>query len=272
MVFFTFSTTQEYYSMPIYPALALLIGSAAASSSRRVITASRILMIVFGLLFASVLSLLVMVWHTPAIGDISTALTQHPNLYTLSLGHLGDLTVSAFAYLKLPLALAAVSFAVAFVALWTARTQLARTILVACSMVVFFQAARVALVRFDSYLGSYPLAQALDRDPPGKLIEDDAYYAFSSVFFYTNRTALLLNGRTNNLEYGSYAPGSPDVFIDDPKFAKLWSESQRWYLLAYGADLRHLNQVVGSPNLHIVMRNADNYLLTNHSLSASVQP
>ncbi|HEX8893234.1 MAG TPA: glycosyltransferase family 39 protein [Terriglobales bacterium] len=30
MVFFTFSTTQEYYSMPIYPALALLIGSALA--------------------------------------------------------------------------------------------------------------------------------------------------------------------------------------------------------------------------------------------------
>ena len=27
MIFFTFSTTQEYYSMPIYPALALLIGS-----------------------------------------------------------------------------------------------------------------------------------------------------------------------------------------------------------------------------------------------------
>ena len=28
MLFFTFSTTQEYYSMPIYPALALLVGSA----------------------------------------------------------------------------------------------------------------------------------------------------------------------------------------------------------------------------------------------------
>jgi hypothetical protein len=28
MLFFTFSTTQEYYSMPIYPALALSIGSA----------------------------------------------------------------------------------------------------------------------------------------------------------------------------------------------------------------------------------------------------
>ena len=31
MIFFMFSTTQEYYSMPIYPALALLIGSAMNS-------------------------------------------------------------------------------------------------------------------------------------------------------------------------------------------------------------------------------------------------
>ena len=60
--------------------------------------------------------------------------------------------------------------------------------------------------------------------PPGKLIEADAYYAFSSVFFYTNRSALLWNGRVDNLEYGSYAPGAPQVFIDDAKFEKLWSD------------------------------------------------
>jgi predicted short-subunit dehydrogenase-like oxidoreductase (DUF2520 family) len=36
MVFFTFSTTQEYYSMPIYPAAALLIGSAIAEGGRAV--------------------------------------------------------------------------------------------------------------------------------------------------------------------------------------------------------------------------------------------
>ena len=47
---------------------------------------------------------------------------------------------------------------------------------------------------------------------------DDQYYTFSSVFFYTNRRALLLNGRVNNLEYGSYAPDAPqDVFIDDAR-------------------------------------------------------
>ncbi len=36
MVFFTFSTTQEYYSMPIYPAMALLLGSAMALEDRTV--------------------------------------------------------------------------------------------------------------------------------------------------------------------------------------------------------------------------------------------
>src|SRR5207302_3394321 len=35
MVFFTFSTTQEYYSLPIYPALALLLGAAMASEDER---------------------------------------------------------------------------------------------------------------------------------------------------------------------------------------------------------------------------------------------
>ena len=80
-------------------------------------------------------------------------------------------------------------------------------------MVLFFHAARLALVVFDPYMSSRPLAEALLAAPPGKLIVDDQYYTFSSVFFYTNRRAHLLNGRVNNLEYGSYAPDAPqDVF------------------------------------------------------------
>ena len=43
------------------------------------------------------------VWNLPAPGDISSALTQHPEAYTLSLGHMGDLTLDSFAYLRLPL-------------------------------------------------------------------------------------------------------------------------------------------------------------------------
>jgi hypothetical protein len=263
MVFFTFSTTQEYYSMPIYPALAMLLGSAVASENKRIRAGMRGLQITFGLLFASVATLLLLVWRTPAPGDISQALVQHPELYTLSLGHFGDLTLTAFAYLKLPLALAGLAFALGSLGLTVAREDVKKVAAIAVSMVVFFQAGRVALTRFDGYLGSYPLAQALEKSPPGQLIEADAYYAFSSVFFYTNRTALLWNGRKDNLEYGSYAPGSAKVFIDDPMFQSLWSQPTRFYLLAYGSDVPHLKQLVGESNVHEVARNADNYLLTN---------
>ncbi|HEV8492150.1 MAG TPA: glycosyltransferase family 39 protein [Candidatus Angelobacter sp.] len=264
MVFFTFSTTQEYYSMPVYPALALLLGSALASGSTRLRVGTWILQIVSALVFAALAFILLMVWKLPATGDISQALTQHPELYTLSMGHMGDLTLNAFAYLKLPLALAAIAFAAITLGLARWRNDIRRVVMVvAAGMVIFFQAARLALVRFDGYLGSYPLAQSLMKSPPGQLVEANAYYAFSSVFFYTGRTALLLNGRMNNLEYGSYAPGAPSVFIDDAKFNTLWRSHSRYYLLAYGSEKARLEQLVGPANLHVVAENAGNYLFTN---------
>ena len=107
------------------------------------------------------------------------------------------------------------------------------------------------------------MAQSLMKAPPGQLVEANAYYAFSSVFFYTGRTALLLNGRNNNLEYGSYAPGAPNVFIDDAKFAALWQAHSRCYLLAYGSEKNHLEQLIGPGNLHVVAEKAGNYLFTN---------
>jgi len=267
MLFFTFSTTQEYYSMPIYPALALLVGSAISTGGRRVRAATYVLLAATTLLCAALTVLLGLVWTLPARGDISGALTQHPELYTLSMGHLRDLTLNAFAYLKLPLAMAALAFGGIAIGIVRSRSNFKRLVLVvAAGMVMFFQATRFALVRFDAYLGSYPLARSLQLSPPGQLIEANSYYAFSSVFFYTGRTALLLNGRNNNLEYGSYAPSAPSVFIEDREFVSLWRGSGRCYLLAYGKELPRLEQLVGRPDLRIVTENAGNYLLTNNAL------
>lgn len=274
MVFFTFSTTQEYYSMPIYPAVALLVGSVlsreagTATSAVRLITIStRIVAVVFTALFLVLAGILLTVWHMRPTGTIASALTQHPELYTLSLGHIRDLTLSAFAYLKLPLSVAAIAFGAGAVGLFAARNTVTRAALVlAVAMIGFFQAARIALVGFEDYLGSYPLAQALQQNPPGQLIEADAYYAFSSVFFYTGRTALLWNGRENNLEYGSYVPGAPKVFIDNSELALRWKEATRYYLLAYGSELPHLKELVDASSVYIVKENAGNYLLTNRPL------
>lgn len=267
MVFFTFSTTQEYYSMPIYPALALLIGSAIAAGGSWVRNGTRVLAGVFGLLFVALGVLLAMSWNKPAIGELSQALTQNPENYTLSMGHMSDLTLGAFAYLKLPLGMAVLAFGLGLVLLLAFRANRYKAAFaLAVTMVVFFQAARIALVRFDSYLGSYPLAVSLEQSPPGELIEANAYYAFSSVFFYTNRTALLWNGRENNLEYGSYEPGAPHVFIGDDQLVPLWTGAKRYYLLTYGSEVPRLEKLVGKEKVHVVRENAGNYLLTNQAL------
>ncbi len=267
MGFFTFSTTQEYYSMPIYPALALLIGSTLASGVRWLRAGTWVLLSWSALLFVALGGLFARVWNMPSPGDISQALSQHPELYTLSLGHMGDLNLNSFAYLKLPLAVAALAFGCIALCLAVTRNNLRRSVLaVCCGMIIFFQAARLALVRFDPYLGSYALAQSFKQCPPGELIEAGAYYAFSSVFFYSGRTVLLLNGRSNNLEYGSYAPGAPQVFIDDNKFVSLWREPARYYLLTYGSETPRLEQLVGRENLYVVKENGGNFVLTNHAL------
>ena len=59
----------------------------------------------------AIAAILAQVWNLPAPGDISQALTQNPEAYTLSLGHMGDLTLDSFAYLQLPLVLAGLAFA-----------------------------------------------------------------------------------------------------------------------------------------------------------------
>jgi hypothetical protein len=263
MLFFTFSTTQEYYSMPIYPAVALLIGSALAEKKFFSI-GSKILVGVFAIVFAALATVLILVARIPVHGELADALTQHPEMYTLSLGHMADLTLPAFAFLKAPLALAAAAFGFCFAGAWFSRRSPAKMAAVlTIGMIVFFQAARMALIRFDPYMGSYPLAQRLLQSPPGELIEADAYYSFSSVFFYTNRAALLLNGRTTNLEYGSYAPNAPHVFIDDRGFASRWLSPQRYYLLINAPDLPQVDELVGKEQVFVVEESSGKYLLTN---------
>jgi 4-amino-4-deoxy-L-arabinose transferase-like glycosyltransferase len=262
LVFFTLSTTQEYYSMPCYPALALLLGSAMAAGGDWIRRGTRVLSAIAALAALAAIAVLLLVRHMPTPGDISMSLTTHPSAYTLSLGHMEDLTLQSFAYLRWPLAVAAAAFLIG--ALGSLRATGTRAFLAAAlMMVLFFHAARLAMAVFDPYLSSRPLSQALLQSPAGNLIVDDHYYPYSSVFFYANRTALLLNGRTENMEYGSYAPGAPDVFIDDAEFEKLWQEPGRWYYVSDPAAIQRLTPLVGGANLNVVASSGGKTLVTN---------
>jgi 4-amino-4-deoxy-L-arabinose transferase-like glycosyltransferase len=265
LVFFTFSTTQEYYSMPCYPALALLLGSAMAAGGDWVRRGTRVLAATTACAAIAAVLILVAVRDVPSPGDIAQALSQHPSAYTLSLGHMQDLTLESFAYLRLPLAMAAVAFLIGAVGSLRAVGQRA-FLAAALMMVLFFHAARLAMVTFDPYLSSRPLAEALLRSPKGELVVDHHYYTFSSIFFYTNRTAWLLNGRFNNLVYGSYAPGAPDVFLNDAQWKDLWLGPQRYYVVAKTEERSRFEKLAGKGALFVVAESGGKMVLTNRAL------
>ncbi len=269
LVFFSFSTTQEYYSMPIYPALALLLGSAMATESAWVKWGTRALALIAAAAAVACFALIYMVRHVPTPGDISNALSQHPGAYTLALGHMLDLTLDSFAYLRLPLAMAGIAFLAGAVGMILLRGQQRVAFAICVMMVLFFHAARVAMVTFDPFLSSRPLADVILRSPQGRLIMGDQYYTYSSIFFYTGQDALLLNGRYFNLEYGSNAPGAANVFIDDANFKQLWDQPSRYYAIADHAQMPHFKELLGGGELNIMATSGGKLLLTNHPLAYS---
>ena len=159
LVFFTFSTTQEYYSMPCYPALALLLGSAMAAGGDWVRWGTRALAVIWGMaaLACAGLWCWCAVFRRPAhFRGISGA---HPPS-KLSLGQFGLLTIDTFAYLRTPLAVAAVAFLIGAIASLVTTGRRA-FLAAALMMVVFFHAARLALGDFDPFLLSRAIAATL---------------------------------------------------------------------------------------------------------------
>jgi len=263
LVFFTFSTTQEYYSLPAYPAFALLLGCVMAEESGWIRWGNRVAGAVCAVALAAIVAILVTVWRMPAPGDISQALAQHPEMYTLSLGHTGDLTLASFAYLKTPLILAGLAFALGVFAAFRKNLHMSY-LAFGLMLVLFLNAARIAMITFDPYLSSEPLAAALKAAPKGRVVLDDQYYAFSSIFFYGDvKSARIVNGRINNLEYGSYAPGAPDVWLTDAQVPAYWNSPERTYLLADKTAVARYEKLVGRDRLHVVKASGGKFLFVN---------
>ena len=134
-------------------------------------------------------------------------------------------------------------------------------------MVLFFHAARLAMVKFDPYLSSQPLAEVFLQSPDGVMITEGHFYPFSSVFYYTNREALLWRGRRLNLEYGSYAPGAANVFVDDGELKDLSGLSRTVAICSPSSQLcQYLTTSSVRTGIHVVGTSGGKLLLTNNAL------
>jgi len=245
LLFFSFSTRQEYYVMPGLPGLALLLGgwlarevespvNSAERSSGRI---SSLVLVAIGA--AACTACFILAWQAkapPLNYDIAELLKNNPQDYALSFGHFLDLTPQAMGAFKSPLLLTGAAFAVGTIGnffLRRANRIFAANIVLGLMMVVLLRAAHAGLVTFSPVLSSKGLAQAIESHwQPGAVIETNGdYETASSVNFYTHRQTRILNGRCNNIWYGSTFPDAPKIFDNDASFEPLWRSGQTVFLI-----------------------------------------
>jgi len=244
LLFFSLSTSQEYYTFPAYAPLALLLGLACAAAEEHA-SASRYWQWAQGVLagIAVILAalLVVLVWqsrHVSAAGDLSGLLNLAPSdaeRYTFSLGHFFDLTPQAFAALRGPALATAVvlnaGFLLAFGWRWQRRHRHAAAAMLV-TMGLLFLCANRALRQFEPVLSSRPLADAILRswEPGAKVIINGEYESGSALGFYTDQPILLLHGRVTGMAFGSTYPDVPPIFLEDEDVRRLWSGPERIFL------------------------------------------
>ena len=242
-VFFSLTASRmEYYSFSAWPAVALLLGRGIAWAEQESPAWMRRLqagVAVVGALAAAILGWLL--WASRNVrlqGDISDLLQlKDIGFYTVAMASFFDLTTQSFAALRVPSALAALLFLLGFGSVYWLRRRgwtLGANVSLSLVMAAFFFVANMAFQIFEPHMSSRRLADDLLR----YLKADDAvaiygeYYGGCALGFYIHRQVLLYNGRIQGLEFGSYYPDAPRIFLDDHDFPPLWNSPKRVFLLA----------------------------------------
>jgi 4-amino-4-deoxy-L-arabinose transferase-like glycosyltransferase len=253
LVFFSISGRQEYYSIPALPALALMAGgwlARAECTSRGLLDSfanqwslyyHRWLLLPVASLVGVTCAFLAIVAPTPLPGtDLSVLLSNNPELYNLSLGHLFDLTGAAMGLFRGPLIAVAIGMTVLGPVSYGLRRKChthAANLVLAAGMTLVLLAAHEGLVRFNPILGSKDLAESIVDEqqqhpaPNDLILLDGELTSGSTLLFYTRQPAGVVNGRVNGLWFGSFWPDAPPLFETEATLRTLWSGPRRVFLM-----------------------------------------
>jgi len=248
--FFSFSTRQEYYTIPAIPGMALLAGgwlqreceSAADSKERRAGRISSSVLLGIGVLIAAIgFSLLAYAKAPPAGADLADLLKKHPQDYALSFGHFLDLTPHAMGAFRVPLFWFTLAFLVGSAANFffrrRGRAGLGNWAL-AAMMIVALACVHSAFITFSPILSSKDLALAIKaRYQPGdQIVVAGLYENASSLNFYSGLPLRSLRAPSGNMWYGSQFPDAPRVWETQESFAAMWQGPQRVFFWAEDED------------------------------------
>jgi 4-amino-4-deoxy-L-arabinose transferase-like glycosyltransferase len=277
LVFFAISTNQEYYTLPAYLPLLMLIADGVAryeSSDSRDGVLKGWLTLSCGALAivgtAAAIILLTLLWQSrqlPFEADIGNVLAKHNmDTDTLSTSHILDLSYESFAALRLPAIIAAVTLLIVpslSLLLRIRRRHHQATLAMAAGMAIFLVAAHIALGRFGPYLSSKDLAERIalqQRAGDRVMIYGDQAFG-SSLLFYLQRPVELVEGRTTSMWFGSTFPDVPKIYLSSADLQRDWTANTRVFLFVP----EHLKPKVDAllPQRFVVAAKSGKYIYSN---------
>jgi 4-amino-4-deoxy-L-arabinose transferase-like glycosyltransferase len=278
-VFFSFTASRmEYYSFAAWPALAMLLGRGlAAAEEERAAWLQRLQggVAMLGAATAAVLGWLLWVSRgVPVQGDIDSLFQlKESEFYRVAMASFFDLTPRAFAVLRAPSALAAILFLFGFGGVYWMRRRgwnLGANVALSAVMGGFFFAANLAYQVFEPHMSSKPLADALAPHlrPSDALVLYGEYYGGCALGFYTHRQVLLFNGRHGALEFGSYYPDAPKIFLDDHDFPGLWNGPRRVFLFVPPHEKQGALVRLPAESTYVLAESGGKTILVNQPLRA----
>jgi 4-amino-4-deoxy-L-arabinose transferase-like glycosyltransferase len=259
LVFFSFSTRQEYYTIPALPGLALLVGSWLAresslgESDRRAGRISSTVLLVVGVLAFVVGMYLFSVSHPPPPGaDLADLLKKNPEDYNFSLGHVLDLTPQALGAFRIPLLAVSLGMLLGTGLNWILRRSgrpSAGNVALVAMMVVLLACIHSSFGTFSPILSSYNLATAIQKQfRPGDVIVIDGEYSQASTLnFYTGIQLHVLREPSGNLWYGAKFPDAPHIFETPESLAVLWNGPAEVFFWTDQEEPKELNGLRSFP-------------------------
>ncbi len=242
LTFFTFGTTQEYYTFPSLAAFALLLGKSMADLEagqplpELEITGIGIMAFLMLVTGAGIIALTWIGNHVSA-PTLSATLTTNPERYYLAFGHIRDLTPATFRLLStlvyqtagLLIAGPSVAFLFALRKRW-----LACFLVLAAMMVGVCHLYNEGMIAFEPVLGSRSLAKAVQScyRPGDKIVINDFYEKGSTLNYYTGLQVHVLNGGVGVLWYGLNDEKAPSLWLNEDELLDEWRFGKRIFFFS----------------------------------------
>ncbi|MBI4573923.1 MAG: glycosyltransferase family 39 protein [candidate division NC10 bacterium] len=267
----------EYYSLPAFPAVALLVGRlwGAETAPRAHRPMARglsyscfgLLTIAAGLLPASWLfprlenaSLYNMFTALDAYSrDIQFGILSNAEVYTVpSYEEMVPLLRWAAGALLLGIAGATLA--------WLRRRPSLTLACLMAGMLPTLSFVQAGIIAFEPHRSIVRLADVILREfqPGDQLVIEGPYENFASTNFYTGQRARVLHGLFGDLDFGSRYPGARETFLEEEEFSALWRGAGRIFLLSDSPGrLAKLEAL--APDPVVLGRSGKNWLFSNRA-------